>query len=711
ADERRRRRRQEYRERGKMVAFTAIKLLAWLVLAGWVLMWAMRPTYTYKKVWQPKLQSETNSTYFGPQGTNILIYTFPIVFISVLGCVYLHFKDKRATQSSVDKSGLAFWRRPALWKGPLGIVSWTQLCFFLMFVALLVWSFAVYLKINFTEIDNGTSMYANMSRGTSGYVGAFCCAFLFFPVTRGSSVLPLFGLSPEASIKYHVWLGHITLLLFALHSFGFVIYWAITDQAWQLLKWQKVYVPNLAGEISMVFGLILWATTFRPVRRNKFELFFYTHQLYALFMFFFLLHVGISYFCIILSGVYLFMLDRYLRFLQSQSKVRLVSARHLPNETVELNFSKNPRLNYGMMSSAFIKVPSISKLQWHPFTVTSNNNMEPDTFSVVVVKQGTWTQKLSQTLSSPSLERLEVALEGPYGHISCTDFLRYESLVMVSGGSGITPFISIIRELLFRSAMKEGPGTPTSVRLICAFKTTADLTMLDLLLPLSSARNEVDLSRLNLIIEAFVTRDTDPNAGNLKKSGIQTLWLKPLPTDVPVTAVLGENSWLCLGAIISASFVSFLLLLGILNRYYIYPIDKNTDEYYSDTAKAVLQLLFICVCIAGFASVAFYWVRRGLTTAAKRVQITDLATTTSSPASWFYGADRELESHPHQAFFQAAKVQYGARPELKKMLLELDDVETGVLVSGPSGMRREVAKICSSGLAQNLHFESVSFTW
>ena len=35
----------------------------------------------------------------------------------------------------------------------------------------------------------------------------------------------------------------------------------------------------------------------------------------------------------------------------------------------------------------------------------------------------------------------------------------------------------------------------------------------------------------------------------------------------------------------------------------------------------------------------------------------------------------------------------------------------GVMVSGPTEMRRHVAAICSSGLCDNLHYESTSFSW
>lgn len=109
-----------------------------------------------------------------------------------------------------------------------------------------------------------------------------------------------------------------------------------------MLRWAKIGISNVAGELALLSGLAMWATTFPPIRRKFFELFFYTHYLYILFVVFFVFHVGISYSLIMLPSFYLFVVDRYLRFLQSRRAVRLVSARMLPGETVELNFSKAP---------------------------------------------------------------------------------------------------------------------------------------------------------------------------------------------------------------------------------------------------------------------------------------------------------------------------------------------------------------------------------
>lgn len=106
--------------------------------------------------------------------------------------------------------------------------------------------------------------------------------------------------------------------------------------------WNKFGVSNVAGEVALLSGLVIWMTSFPRIRRKFFELFYYTHHLYAVFVVFFVLHAGFSYSCISLPGFYIFLIDRYLRFLQSQQRIHLVSTRVLPCQAVELNFSKDP---------------------------------------------------------------------------------------------------------------------------------------------------------------------------------------------------------------------------------------------------------------------------------------------------------------------------------------------------------------------------------
>ncbi|XP_040961826.1 ferric reduction oxidase 2 isoform X1 [Gossypium hirsutum] len=555
-----------------------IRHLLTVIFLGICMMWIMAPANTYKQKWKPSISKKVVSTYFGTQAPNMLIWTFPVLFVASLGSLYLHL-GKNSNQDASQRLHTITPKAAA----KEGVKVWEMKLFE---VALWI-----------------------------GLTGNVCLAFLFYPVTRGSSVLPLLGLTSEGSIKYHIWLGHMTMVLFTIHGICYIIDWAVTGNISEMLKWSHSHISNVAGEIALLGGLGLWAATFPQIRRKTFELFFYAHHLYIIFVFFFILHVGIDYTFIMLPGFYLFIVDRYLRFLQSRTSVRLLSARLLPCNVVELNFAKTHGLTYNPTSIMFVNVPSISKLQWHPFTVSSNSNMEPDKLTVIIKSEGSWSTKLHQMLSSP-IKRLDVSIEGPYGpqsnhflrfanksyqlktlfllsllknYLTVQIFFKHDTIVMVSGGSGISPFISIIRELIFRSKICQCK-TPDMI-LIAVFKSSLDLTMLDLLLPMTGSPS--DLSNLKLHIEAYVTKEKEPTTDNSKR--VRSILFKPLPTDKPMAPILGPNSWFWLAAIISSSFIMFLILIGIITRFYIYPRDHNKNEFSAST-KAVLNVLAICVC-------------------------------------------------------------------------------------------------------------------
>ncbi|KAF3944513.1 hypothetical protein CMV_029024 [Castanea mollissima] len=224
----------------------ALRLLLVAVFLGSLLMWIMAPTNTFKQSWLPSIQAKLNSTYLEPkQGARLLIYTLPILFVAAMGCFYLHMGKKlnNDKMASCRNPRFASWKKPVLIKGPLGIVSRVELAFLIMFIALLSWTFATCISNYFAKInpnsaaEQGEKVWQSKLDSaalTLGLVGNICLAFLFFPVTRGSSLLPLFGLTSENSIKYHIWLGNITMTLFTAHGICFFIYWAVTNELSQI---------------------------------------------------------------------------------------------------------------------------------------------------------------------------------------------------------------------------------------------------------------------------------------------------------------------------------------------------------------------------------------------------------------------------------------------------------------------------------------------
>lgn len=77
-----------------------------------------------------------------------------------------------------------------------------------------------------------------------------------------------------------------------------------------------------------------------------------------------------------------------------------------------------------------MKIPSVSKFQWHSFSITSSSVAENHTMSIIIKSEGWWTNTLYDlVLAKPDGEAhqnkcLPIAVEGPYGPTS-VDFLRY----------------------------------------------------------------------------------------------------------------------------------------------------------------------------------------------------------------------------------------------------------------------------------------------
>lgn len=80
-----------------------------------------------------------------------------------------------------------------------------------------------------------------------------------------------------------------------------------------------------------------------------------------------------------------------------------------------LNICDVTGLMYNPTSILFVNIPSISKLQWHLFTITSSSNLEAEKLSIVIKSEGKWSTKLYQMLSSSDhIDRsLSVSIEGP----------------------------------------------------------------------------------------------------------------------------------------------------------------------------------------------------------------------------------------------------------------------------------------------------------
>lgn len=78
-------------------------------------------------------------------------------------------------------------------------------------------------------------------------------------------------------------------------------------------------------------------------------------------------------------------------------------------------------------SSIYVKVPSISKFEWHPFSVTSSSNVDSEKLTLLIKCGEGWTGSLYDMIQAESDDNrvncMPIATEGPYGPATL-DFLR-----------------------------------------------------------------------------------------------------------------------------------------------------------------------------------------------------------------------------------------------------------------------------------------------
>ena len=144
----------------------------------------------------------------------------------------------------------------------------------------------------------------------------------------------------------------------------------------------------------------------------------------------------------------LYTLDRVLRFYYSQSATAVVSAsveggsRACAVTRLEMcqhGFSHQPG------QYLFLNIPAISTTQWHPFSVSSCCNQATFTCHIKNMGDEQFTGQLYRMVSRNI--PIKVNVDGPYGALS----LRpddYDVIILVAGGIGITPMISLAHHCL-----------------------------------------------------------------------------------------------------------------------------------------------------------------------------------------------------------------------------------------------------------------------
>ena len=171
-----------------------------------------------------------------------------------------------------------------------------------------------------------------------------------------------------------------------------------------------------------------------------------------------------------IGGGILYVLDRAAR-LNSAMTTTQVESIHASGGLTAITLRLLPWRHYAGQY-AFVAVPALSKAQWHPFTISSPPSADSLTFHIKAMGPNTWTGRLYELARASSASGIlpTVMLNGPYGRPPYPD--TYEQIILVGGGIGVTPLVSILQDLHDRMTQGKADDLPLlkHVKLVWAIR-------------------------------------------------------------------------------------------------------------------------------------------------------------------------------------------------------------------------------------------------
>eukprot|EP00039_Didymoeca_costata_P032775 m.39336 g.39336 ORF g.39336 m.39336 type:complete len:694 (-) comp9538_c0_seq2:554-2635(-) len=155
----------------------------------------------------------------------------------------------------------------------------------------------------------------------------------------------------------------------------------------------------------------------------------------------------------VIGPLALYLFERFYRFYMSQTRKLQVLKIVKHNDSTPVMEVRIQKVKTKAGQYAFLHCPKVSRLEWHPFTLTSCPALDYISFHIRLV--GDWTCAFAEECGfySDTPKNLKdlplVAIDGPFG-TSSEDLFRYETGICVSAGIGVTPFASLLQETFFR---------------------------------------------------------------------------------------------------------------------------------------------------------------------------------------------------------------------------------------------------------------------
>ncbi|XP_020029098.2 dual oxidase 2 isoform X3 [Castor canadensis] len=336
-----------------------------------------------------------------------------------------------------------------------------------------------------TDIEETTYVGIILSRGTAASV-SFMFSYMLLTMCRNlitflretflNRYIPF-----DAAVDFHRWIAMGAVLLAILHSAGHVVnFYIFSVSPLSLMACvfpnvfvndgsklpQKFYwwffetIPGMTGVLLLLVLAIMYVFASHYFRRHSFRGFWLTHHLYVVLYALLIIHGSFaliqlpSFHIYFLVPLIIYAVDKLVSLSRKKVEINVVKAELLPSGVTHLQFQRPQDFEYKSGQWVRIACLALGTNEYHPFTLTSAPH--EDTLSLHIRAVGPWTTRLREIYSPPtgkgSIRFPKLYLDGPFGE-GHQEWHKFEVSVLVGGGIGVTPFASILKDLVFKSTV------------------------------------------------------------------------------------------------------------------------------------------------------------------------------------------------------------------------------------------------------------------
>ncbi|TMW62821.1 hypothetical protein Poli38472_005439 [Pythium oligandrum] len=314
----------------------------------------------------------------------------------------------------------------------------------------------------------------------SGHAALLIMKFMLLPIAKIPLWTVSFGSSFERVVKFHRWLGMLLSVITLIHLIMATDVVDLTSSE----KYNEV-VP-LWGLLAFITFVAIGLTANEFMRRMFFDVFYLSHRVLSIMGFVFtILHAPKEIGVALVVPLVFYALGLLSQWFKSYSTTYQATVSvHEPTKTTTLELDSTDKTKriaqtMNLCSYFWVRVPTVSGLEWHPFSAIVTPHRDSIAFCMRAMGPNTKSFTAKMLEQSKSTYALSVNLCGPFGKISL-DVDAYDVIVLIGGGVGVTPLLSAInqRRLFAAKSTKSAEWN-----ILWSVRYPDDLLMTDKLMP------------------------------------------------------------------------------------------------------------------------------------------------------------------------------------------------------------------------------------